>query len=277
MRFASFLKSLRIDNFVLILLFHIIIYFKFFAHIPPLTFGLLTLAVLLILTGGNLENDLKDRIPDLLNRKPNFFFHRNKNTVRHLPYWFYVAGLLFAFIFLQKINKPQWIWYFLSVVILLINYNTALKKMPVIGNFVISLVTMLPVLQLIAFFDLSASNQAILILLALLIFTTNMNREIIKDILDRKGDRIAGYQTLGILSVRKALQLVFIHSGIAVIVSIFLVSHLDKLPGKIFYSLVTALLIYTSLYLLKGKKSLARLKKTYKWIILLGIIGISVM
>jgi len=269
-----FLQAVRWKNLLLLALYYGIIRYCFFPDVPGSTYALLLFSVLLIAAGGNLENDLKDIVPDRINRKNNFYHRLQHPLAKWLPYVFYIGGLISAWVFLSRIGRPGFMWYFVAVVILLINYNLVLKKTPLIGNFVISMLTAAVVMQPVFFFDTSPYVSRILILLGTSVFFTNLNREIVKDIADRKGDRLAGFQTLGVISVKTALQTVFAVQLLAAAVLMVLAFHIRPLTGKIYYGLLAAAYLYLLYYVSLRRKNIRTLKNVYKWLQLIGILGI---
>lgn len=273
-RVMELLQGIRIKNLLLLLLYHIIIYYKFFSQVNTTGFALLTLTVLLIAAAGNLENDLHDIFIDRYNRKKNYYHKPGRRIKKYLPYVFYVAGLISAAIFVSRLDMPGYMFYFIAIVVLLINYNTVLKKTPFIGNFVVSFLTALVVIQPVFFFPADIGVVKLLILIASLVFFINLNREIIKDIIDRKGDSLAGFQTLGVISVKTALQTVFFINVLIVILMAWLIFSLQNPWAKIYYTVLGIYLIYIMVHTARIRKFMWQIKKWYKWSILAGILGI---
>jgi len=274
---SGLLKGIRIVNLFLVLFFYIIVYLKIIPHVDFQTFALLLVSTLLIMAGGNLENDLFDLQTDRFNRKTNFYLETGTGSARLLPYFFYATGLVIAYLFLHQINRNGWIFYFASVVILLTNYNRSLKQAPFIGNIVVAALSMLSVVQFLFFFDILPYYAEIIGMLGMLIFCVNLNRELVKDLLDRKGDRRSGYHTLGIIHPGIAFQIVFFLSILATAISLFIVFSVDNLYFTILFFMVTLLQLFGILYLFRRKKSLSLLKNLYKWIIFIGITSVMLL
>jgi len=269
-----FFQGVRWINLLLIALYYIVARYVFFFSVPLDQYLELAGATLLIAAGGNLENDLRDVLVDKANRKPNFFQSGINRKKAFLPYLLYVAGWVLGSRLGWQTGKPWAFFYFASVIILLVNYNIALKKMPLIGNFVVSFLTALSVFQPAFFFDLPAPAARRLVFLVVLVFLANLNREIIKDITDRKGDRLAGFQTLGVISVRTALQTAFA-GNLLLTLTLAAYALFNRGPiGRMYFGLLAVATAATGWYLTRGRKNLALIKNIYKWIILAGIAGI---
>ncbi len=149
---------------------------------------------------GNITNDLWDIKQDKENKKKNIFIGgRNKKTAYYLMV-FLILVTLWACI------SSNFSYYFLLVslvsLVLLLAYNLFLKKLPLIGNITIALLTSLIFIGVdfiissrIIYFE--AGFKAIHIeLLACFAFITTLVREIIKDAEDRKGDSFARFKTI---------------------------------------------------------------------------------
>jgi 4-hydroxybenzoate polyprenyltransferase len=273
------IRAVRPMNLFLTIFLYAVAYYVF---LPPgdfLPLLYLLMAVLFIEAGGNTENDMQDTETDLVNGKTNFYSGNPKAWHKFLPYLMYGAGLVWAAIFLRTIRFPAgYMAYFISVVILLMNYNYSLKKMPLIGNVIISVLSVLLLFNLLIFFDLPETSQKTVLWLSGILFFTSLNREMVKDIADRKGDRLSGYQTLGVVSVKRALQFIFIQS---IIIGLFLIGFLRELPLRavLFYIFFTGIPWIYGLYLLFSLREnptgyINRLQKLYKWMMFSGILGL---
>ncbi len=273
----AIIKGIRLPNLLLILLFHFLVYIKFFNESDPHIFFLLAASVLVFMAGANLENDLKDLYADRMNRKTNFYHVYRAEFLKILPYVLYGLSLFGFYIFLYRIKMTSWILYFISITILMINYNHILKKMPFLGNFIISLLSMIVIIQLLIFFPASMEAARILVLLGFIIFFVTLNREMLKDLEDRKGDRRAGYYTLATLSPDKTFKIIFFQSVVTLILLSVLILHLQNTYSVLFYVGVFLFQLFILMNLFKLKKSVKTLKNLHKWLIFMGIAGIAVL
>ncbi len=264
----------------MIFLLYVVFYEKFLKQYERFSvFVWLMLAVVLIAAAGNLENDLFDVHTDYFNGKNNFYHGENAFLHKILPYIIYALGLGSATIFLVLKHKTFYVWYFLAVIMLLFNYNHSVKKMPVIGNLIVSALLMLSVLNIPVFYVLHYKAQVELLFLAMLVFPVNMNRELAKDFVDRKGDSMMQYETLAVISPSKALRLMFFHLILWFMLFIlFLLNKYIAVEAKIFYSVSVAMPLFVHLIRFAGSPwYFERYVKFYKMILLLGLFGIILM
>ncbi len=267
-----FLKGIRWINLFLILFFYVLFYLKFISPEFVDTYFWLILTTLLITAGGNLENDKKDRITDRLNVKLNFFNDCRHLNLSALPYFLYVFGFISALVFSWKAENILFVFYFAAVIILLINYNHALKKMSLIGNLTVSFLTGLVIWQVLIFFPIHENILRLFLWMGVILFFLNFNREILKDILDRKGDRLNGYRTLGVVSIKNALQVVFFQSVLIMLLFGYLILNVKNWNIKILLFFNTIIFAYISYSFLIRNLYLKKLSKAYKWLMLLVIV-----
>ncbi len=264
----------------MIFLLYVIFYVKFLrAYEDFSVYVWLIVSVVLMAAAGNLENDLFDVHTDRINRKANFYHHGNEKVNKFLPYIIYILALVSAAYFLTLKHKLFYIWYFVAVVILLFNYNHSVKKMPVIGNLIVSSLMMMLVLNIPMFYAMHYYDQLKLLFLALFVFPVNMNRELAKDFVDRKGDAMMRYETLVIISPRKALRLMFFHLVLwFVIFFLFIFNEHIGVYAKWYYAILVALplLVHGFGFVLRPWY-FRRYVRFYKWILFLGLTGIILM
>jgi len=140
---------------------------------------------------GNVVNDLKDIEIDRTNnpKRPLPSGRVKPNIARLMAIAFLVsavAGSLF-------LGIPSFL-IIITAIVLLFLYSTYLKKTPA-GNFTVAFITGLSFI----FGGIVAGNAACLIPGVFSIFI-HLPREIIKDVIDMNGDRLAGARTLPIIA-----------------------------------------------------------------------------
>ncbi len=212
----NLLKAIRPINMLVIIITMMVLHFVAYQllkgvgglNLSNTNFALLTLSMVCIAGAGNLINDYYDKKVDAINQpeKPNI----PGKTLLIGYTTLNIIGLVCAGI----ITKGDPIFFvFVMVITLLWAYSSYLQKWPLIGNIVVSgMVALVPLLltafenvQIITKGPLSlikAHHMIILIYLAyaLLSFTSNMAREIVKDVEDYDGDSMSGYKTFPILA-----------------------------------------------------------------------------
>ncbi len=149
---------------------------------------------------GNITNDLLDVKQDRENKKKNIFIdNKHKKTAFVLIFIF--LGIAIASCLMAN-NAATFLVLSGGALLLLLLYNLLLKKIVLIGNMVIGLLTLmiflgmdLIVISRTAYYGLGFENKQIE-LLGLFAFITTIIREILKDAEDRKGDKFAGFNTI---------------------------------------------------------------------------------
>ena len=166
------------------------------------------LNVLVIMSAGNIYNDLCDRIPDQLNKPDKRVIDRYIIPIRAKNYYFLLnglAGILSIYIFIITKNLILFSIFLFSIFALYI-YSKYAKSWVFWGNFIIAILcTLVFIIIPCAFSDLMVtdlcSNEEILLpvtIFGTFAFLTTMTRELVKDMEDIKGDMAAHIKTIPI-------------------------------------------------------------------------------
>jgi len=154
----------------------------------PLDLHVLTaaLVVLLFTAAGNVDNDLQDQEMDRVNRpeRPLPSGRVSPARARRFRNLLYAAGFFAA------------LWQHLLVLAfiawgLLYFYNRRWKRVPLVGNLVVALLTVFPL-----WYGVPMAKIPHLWWPSLLIFLVQLARELLKDAEDLEGDSRAGVRTL---------------------------------------------------------------------------------
>lgn len=193
-------KLIRWPNLVIMLcmmliaglVLHVSYFFSFF---------LLVACVIFTAAAGNVWNDLNDLTADQIN-KPQRVLIGNVINKTHslLLYWLFngLATLFSLFLFFQGFYSVLVIT--LLAQFLLFLYSIYLKRIAVVGNFVISLLAWMSFLLLVLYHEnASDMSRRWVMHLGLLAFFTTWIREAVKDMQDVTGDKEANYKTLSVL------------------------------------------------------------------------------
>lgn len=194
----SFLKSLRLANVFLIGIGQVLIF-----HLleQPVQYNLVAMTSL-IAALSNFQNDYCDIKTDRINGKSNVFVDHLSITQFRLIYSLFSLTLLF----LCLIDSPNFTssLVLLGCWLILILYNIILQKWVIIGNIVVVLCSLLSfLLPFIAtetpIEKLSVNLQFLLVYTFISIALIQFVRELIKDVIDLKGDYNSNYKTLAIV------------------------------------------------------------------------------
>lgn len=166
---------------------------------------LIVLSTTLIAAAGYIINDYYDIKVDLIN-KPNRvvvgkIFRRRVALAAHTTFNF--LGIILGLIVYWKIGVLNFVCAFL-----LWFYSNHLKRLPLVGNLCIGLLTSATIFVIGFYYQ---SNKEIIYLYSILAFSISFIREILKDFEDMKGDITFGSKTLPIIwGTRKTKLFIYV-------------------------------------------------------------------
>uniref|UniRef100_A0A7C3J5W5 Geranylgeranylglycerol-phosphate geranylgeranyltransferase n=1 Tax=candidate division WOR-3 bacterium TaxID=2052148 RepID=A0A7C3J5W5_UNCW3 len=188
----DFIKLLRVNNCIIggfgVFVSYLLVRFKF--NEPKLYLGILS--VFFVMAGGNIVNDLFDLETDRIN-KPERPLINSRFNIKFIIFTYFLFSFLSIFISLFLSFKLFLIVMFSTVILFFYSYK--LKRIPFIGNFIISLLSGL----LFIFGSEIAGDISKGIFPAIFAFLLTLGREILKDIEDIDGDKFIGRRTLPIV------------------------------------------------------------------------------
>lgn len=192
-----------------------------------LPFVLLVVSTLLIAAGGNVINDYFDIRADRVNRPQSVIIGKYiKRRWAIIIHWIfnlfgfcvglYLGWLYDSFFFvIVHVSSITFLWW----------YSVSLKKKPLIGNVVVSILAVfvillvyqitqletLPLKTVSIYYDryFMIPVPIVLIIFMIMAFTQNISREIIKDVEDVKGDLVIGARTIPmIMGEKRTIRLI---------------------------------------------------------------------
>jgi 4-hydroxybenzoate polyprenyltransferase len=166
--------------------------------------AILSLGVFFLVAFANAHNDIVDFKIDKINR-PKRPLPSGKLSIEQA----YTAAFICFFwaMILGVMAGWKFVILFAVVGVLSFIYNKYLKKLPLVGNFAVALLTCTPIF--IPIIKITAFSQ--LIILAFFAFILTFAREIIKDIEDMAGDKALGLKTFPLLSgIKPSLAIFFL-------------------------------------------------------------------
>ncbi len=301
MGLSVFLQLIRWKNLLMIAAIQLLfkyIYLPAFGIstvLDPFHFSLLILATIAIAAAGNIINDIEDIEADVINKPSKLLVtkHLSKKKANLYYYACNFIGLVVGFYIAYHVNRASFVATFIGTALLLNVYSMSLKKRPIIGNIVVSLLISLSIL-IVGFFDIipaiseqNGVDQYLafkgLIDYAIFAFMFNLLREMIKDVEDIEGDKILNMKTLPILiGVHKTKNVIFGLSFIPlIVVTYYSYANFAKLPIVLAYMLIVVQLPFlhfmTKLLYAENKKQYRYLSRLLKLIMLLGMLSIIVI
>ena len=175
-------------------------------ELPPTAAVILAIVCAISLTAlGNIDNDLADIQSDKINHpnRPLAYGTITKTTAIALLIIFSIISLVTAFL----LNSRCFL-IVVSAVILLLTYNHALKRVPLLSNIIIALIGGMAFIfagSLDVGFNIMEIN--LLTSGAIIAFLFHLGREIIKDLQDREGDIAVKIKTFANSVVLKYVKL----------------------------------------------------------------------
>lgn len=272
---------------------------------PPLAcsiaFTALTVSIVLIAAAGNCINSCMDITSDTynhkcvcLNQQPNEI-----SKIKRLHAGLTLCGLLIGILPAIYIHSIWFYTIFPACVITLYAYSACLKRLPLIGNISVALLTAMVIITVYIFNTrvyyltghIDTSYRITCLLLtgtyAFFAFWFTLIRELIKTMEDIKGDAMAGYRTTAVaygLKITKILtcSLIAIVTMILCVTGILLLCHNNGINAYVgCYTLIgltfpcTLLLIKTAT--LHTPAQCHKASTFTKCIMLIGILGLLLL
>ena len=236
----SFLKLIRYQNLLLIILTQLLIKYALFESfgieitLNAFGFFLLCLSTVCIAAAGNIINDIYDVETDRINKPDKQIVGKKISEKNAFNYYiiFTITGVAIGFYLSNLIGRPGFSALFIIISALLYLYATHLKNIIVAGNLLVSSLVAMTVI-IMGLFELlpaiTLSNRqtqsiifAILLDYAFYAFLINWLREMVKDQQDIKGDYNTGRNTLPVaLGQARANKLIFAIGLIPVVAIIY--------------------------------------------------------
>jgi len=277
--FRGFLKLTRFPNLLIIALSQYLTaiflvsypqngFDKF--HSPKLF--LLSLSTLMIAAAGYIINDYYDIKIDYVNKPDKVVVGKliKRRIVLASHIILNVLGIGIGVYLSLRVGALNFIAGFLLWV-----YSNQLKRMPLIGNLVIALLTGLSVAIISVYYQ---QNVQLIMTYAVYAFSINLVREIIKDMEDIRGDMRFGSKTLPIIwGFRKTKYFLYVLIGLFILVLFLLSSQLGNQTLNIFFIVLIFPIIYLIYLLYKAdtQKRFHQLSTFCKLLMLAGIFSIT--
>ena len=180
-------------------------------------FALFAVATILVTASGYIINDIYDIETDRVNKpdKRIIQVHLNKSNAWKIYFsMILTGGLISLYLALQRNDLFHWFIYPVAV-FLLYGYSRWFKGVPYMGNILVSLfcaavpgiffLSEASILKELKIKDLSSflSLHGLLLSYVIFAFLTNLYREIVKDLQDEAGDKLANINTAAVYFGKK--------------------------------------------------------------------------
>jgi 4-hydroxybenzoate polyprenyltransferase len=239
--------------------------------IITLEFLLLLISTVSIGAAGYIINDYYDQKIDMINRPSRVvvgvLFQRRLAMFSHLALSaiaILVGFFLHPFIGSIHLFSVFSLWY----------YSNHLRRLPIIGTITIGFLSSLVILIVAVFFR---ELNLVLIIYALFSFITTLIREMLKDIVDVKGEAAFGCTTVPVIwGIRAAKNLIFLVLMIGVLLLVYYLLAEAGRSTKFYFLLVSPAFLWFvyQLQMADTKKHFVRLVNFCSVIIITGIVSL---
>lgn len=230
-----------------------------------------SVAAALTAAAGNIINDIFDVETDKISH-PKRVLALGILTKKEAWYEYLTLNFLSAFIVVTL--SPILLLIVLIATILLFIYSLYLKRLPLIGNVIVALITGLA----FVYGGFAADNPKAAIIPAIFAFLINFIREIVKDIQDIQGDKKQDIQTFPIQFGLNAAKKLIVFLTIILIAFTFypFIMHLYKIEYFILVMIaVNPILVLSFKYLWANKENkFYTVSKLLKFNMIIGLISI---
>lgn len=222
LKLHNYIQILRPKNLLIVALSQVLIYLFYLMPAKGLTpleldgnlWLLFVLDTVLIAAGGYVINDIMDLDADVVNKPKKLFIGPGKISKTKAVVYYAIltlVGLIIAYYIASAIDKILLLSIYPFAVGMLYFYSSHLKRMPLVGNLVVSIFcAFVPAIILYAEWDMIEALRAIdparydmivhtFVAYIVFAFLSTMVRELVKDMEDIEGDRSSGYRTLPIV------------------------------------------------------------------------------
>ncbi|GGC95537.1 prenyltransferase [Flavobacterium lutivivi] len=299
----NYIKLFRVKNLLMIALMQYIIRYGFLKlqnvglALNDWMFALLVLATVLIAAAGYVINDVYDIETDEINKpgKNQIGKTISEEMGFNIFIGLNIVALIIGFYLSNKIMKTSFLGIFIISSMLLYLYATSWKKIAIVGNLIIALLTAFSVL-IIGMFDIIpaiySENEALMKTLlsilfdyALFAFLVNFLREIVKDIEDINGDYNQGMNTLPILIGTQRTAKISAIFGLAIVCVLFWYINKNLMDNGLLIATIYGLialvapLVFFSIKIWSAKtqKEFHLMSSLLKLVIFLGILFILII
>lgn len=232
---------------------------------------LIVLASSLTIASGYIINNFYDAKKDLINRPKKAMIDRLVSQSTKLKVYFTINFVVCLLMFMVSWRA---VLFFSTYIFLIWYYSHKLKKYPIIGNLVASILAVLPFFGILMYYK---NFYHVIFAHAIFLYLIILIRELVKDLENIEGDLVANYKTIPVLKgedfAKKIITLLTIFTLIPVyfLVDVYEIGHMDIY----FYGSLIALLFFIiKLWKTQTKIGYLKLHFLLKIIILLGVFSI---
>lgn len=281
LKVLSLFSVVRIPNIFLIVLAQYLTSIFILAH-QDNPYDVLTDTTLLIIVfctvgaiaSGYIVNNFYDQEKDLINRPQKLMIDHIVSQKTKL--WVYFT-LNFLVVYLSSFISIRAVAFFLLYIFFIWFYSHKIKKLPLIGNLTSALLSITPFFAILLYFK---NYNALIFVFGFYLFLVLAIRELLKSLINIKGDLTLNYKTVPVLygeSYTKKVVSVLI--SINCLVSFTLIYFFELRKMNIFFigSSVYLIFIFFLLRKAKDQKDFHLIQNFLKLLIFIGVLSIVLL
>ena len=233
-------RLIRLPNLIIVAVTQALIYYQLLhktfrnysltGSFNSFEFVLFVIATILITASGYIINDIYDIETDRINKpdKRIIQVHLSVSNAWKIYFSMIITGVLIS-LYLAVQRNDLFYWFIYPVAIfLLYGYSRWFKGIPYLGNIIVSLfcaavpgifyLSEASILKELKIKDLSSflSLHGLLLSYVIFAFLTNLYREIVKDLQDEAGDKLANIHTAAVYYGKKNTKFVALFSALVI-------------------------------------------------------------
>lgn len=281
LKVLSLFSVVRIPNIFLIVLAQYLTSIFILAH-QDNPYDVLTDTTLLIIVfctvgaiaSGYIVNNFYDQEKDLINRPQKLMIDHIVSQKTKL--WVYFT-LNFLVVFLSSFISIRAVAFFLLYIFFIWFYSHKIKKLPLIGNLTSALLSITPFFAILLYFK---NYNSLIFVFGFYLFLVLAIRELLKSLINIKGDLTLNYKTVPVLygeSYTKKVVSVLI--SINCLVSFTLIYFFELRKMNIFFigSSVYLIFIFFLLRKAKDQRDFNLIQNFLKLLIFIGVLSIVLL
>ncbi|MBT8324281.1 MAG: geranylgeranylglycerol-phosphate geranylgeranyltransferase [Winogradskyella sp.] len=278
LKFFSLFSVVRGYNILVVVIAQYLASVYIFAYDKPVgevVFDINLLALVLsssaTIAAGYIINNFYDSEKDLINRPQKTMLDRLVSQNTKLSFYFvlnFVALVCASYVSFKAVL------FFALYIFAIWFYSHRLKKLPIVGNLVSSVLTITPFFAIFIYYK---NFETVVFAQALFLFMLVSMRELTKDLENIKGDLALGYNTVPVVYGERVSKIMLLVVGALTIILALLITLYFEigLMYYFFYISIILLLINCSLiWKAKSKKQYLIIHNIFKFIIVAGVFSI---
>jgi len=237
-------------------------------------FDILLIASAISIASGYIINSFYDYNKDLINRPEKTLIEHRLDQKKRLYLYFF---LNFSAVILSLFISWRAALFFSVYIFFIWFYSHKIQHYALWGNILYAILSIFPFFAIFLYFK---KFNTFIFWHAIFLFLLLLNKNIVKNFVNLKGDLAQGHQTLPVKYGDNKAKLILLSFSFLQLIPIFILKNYEMLGNMKYYFLVFVLLYYPALFLFYRTKKIHRYNKFYnlmKFLLVLGVFGIALV